>query len=137
MLLHHSFNPVQLSFPVVFRIVAAGGNDIERIPPGNIIFLILVAIVSNNAAIDLTDFSNQSPPLRFASVRLNQLTADAEHFAAAFLGDLSIMQNKGSIRAEPLRPFGLAGNILVEKVDMSPPSAVCAIDDRFQADLHL
>ncbi|MNY63423.1 hypothetical protein D3C86_2003800 [compost metagenome] len=95
--------------------------------------MILVAIISKDSVVHLADFGNQGPPLRCASVGHDQFAADAEHFATAFFGNRGKMQNKSSVGAEPIRPFGLARNIFVEEVDVGAPSAVCAVHNRFQA----
>ena len=66
-----AFNPVQLLLPLIDRIIAAGGDDIYRIPPAHALLLIFIAVIRHQPAINASYTGNQGPPLH---VRLSACT---------------------------------------------------------------
>ncbi|MNI72078.1 hypothetical protein D3C73_1279980 [compost metagenome] len=126
---YNAFNPIQLPVPVIDRIIAAGADQIEIIPPADVILLIFVAVIGNKTAVYLSYFRDEVAPFGLAPVGLHHFTTDAEHLATGLFGDLRKMENIIAVGGEPVGPFRFARHVFIKEVDMRPPSAVGTIDD--------
>lgn len=127
MLAHNGLDAIQLRFPRIDEVIAAGGNDVHGAPPRHPVFLVRAAVVGDDPCVDGTDGSNEAAPMSILTVGMHHFAADAQHCAPLGLGDARGVQDELLVLGEPLSPTGFAGHIPVKKADVGTPGAVGAV----------
>ena len=79
------------------RIICRCANVVQCVEPGNVLFLAVVCVIDQRAAINLTNLCDKLTPLLLLVLGAYHLAADAQHFAACVFGYLRIMADECSI----------------------------------------
>ena len=133
---HHRLDAVEVLGPGAGRVVAARGDDVDGVPPGQAVLLVLVAVVRDQPSVHLAHLRDEGTPVRLLAVGSDHLAADAEQLDVELGGQPGVVQHELAVRREPLRPRRLARHVHVEEADVRAPGAVGHVHDGLEAHLQ-